>query len=107
MDYNKCSTHVSLVHECIPKTQINRSEVFMLSSVKEKDEVGNNIIRTKFVKYNPNELLRTLSARDFSIQNLMSVGAELRFVSLSMDNHSAVDNIKSELSKINSKLNDK
>ena len=74
----------------------------MPATTIEFDENKRAFKKTKMVEYDPAKALNALSVNDFSISSLNAVGADLHLTSLSVDNHTAVTQIKESFSKLNS-----
>lgn len=97
--------HCSLLDERLECRPIKRMKLHVISQVMETTNDKSPVIKHTFLEYNPSTSLRSLSVNDFSIQSLMSVGADMHLTNLSLDTHSAVDNLKSSLSSIERSIN--
>lgn len=97
--------HCSLLDERQKCRPLKRLKLHVISQVQETTKDKTPVIKNTFLEYDPSFSLRTLSVNDFSIQSLMSVGADMHVTNLSLDNHSAVDNLKASLSSIDKSIN--
>lgn len=97
--------HCSLLDERLKCLPLKRMRLHVISQVMETTKDKTPVTKKTFQEYDPSKQLRTLSVSDFSIQSLMSVGADMHLTNLSLDNHSAVDNLKSSLSSIDKSIN--
>ena len=90
----------NLLKQRKPIESLKFRKMRLMSSSECIDENGRFIKNSNFADYNVSEQLKNLKVDDFSIQSLRAVGADLKPVTLPVDNHSFVSDITRKVAEL-------